>query len=42
MFNRVYNQWQEATETEQQEYEAIISLKNSPKIPRFVKLIYQA
>lgn len=34
MFNRVYRQWQEATETEKQEHEAIISFKNSTKIPR--------
>ena len=36
MFNRVYNQWQEATLTEKQEHEAIISFKNSTKIPRSV------
>ncbi|UJR34580.1 hypothetical protein I4U23_027356 [Adineta vaga] len=36
MFNRVYQQWQEATETEKQEHEAIISFKNSTKIPRFI------
>ncbi|CAF1387240.1 unnamed protein product, partial [Adineta steineri] len=36
MFNRVYQQWEEATETEQQEHEAIISFKNSAKIPRFI------
>jgi hypothetical protein len=35
MFNRVYNQWQEATLTEKQEHEAIINFKNSTKIPRF-------
>ncbi|CAF1406314.1 unnamed protein product [Rotaria sordida] len=34
MFNRVYNQWQEATLTEKQEHEAIINFKNSTKIPR--------
>ncbi|CAF3334323.1 unnamed protein product [Rotaria sp. Silwood2] len=34
MFNRVYNQWQEATSTEKQEHEAIIDFKNSTKIPR--------
>jgi len=34
MFNRVYRQWQEATETEKQEHEAIINFKNSTKIPR--------
>jgi len=34
MFNRVYDQWKEATETEKQEHEAIISFKNSAKIPR--------
>ncbi|CAF4315011.1 unnamed protein product, partial [Rotaria sp. Silwood2] len=36
MFNRVYDQWKEATETEKQEHEAIISFKNSAKIPRFI------
>lgn len=36
MFNRVYNQWQEATASEKQEHEAIIDLKNSTKIPRWV------
>ncbi|CAF1359232.1 unnamed protein product [Adineta steineri] len=36
MFNRVYQQWEEATETEQQEHEGIISFKNSAKIPRFI------
>ncbi|CAF1418087.1 unnamed protein product [Adineta steineri] len=35
MFNRVYKQWEEATETEKQEHEAIISFKNSAKIPRY-------
>jgi lipoate-protein ligase A len=34
MFNRVYNQWQEATLTEKQEHEAINNFKNSTKIPR--------
>ncbi len=34
MFNRVYCQWEEATETEKQEHEAIIDYKNSAKIPR--------
>lgn len=34
MFNRVYNQWQEATSTQKQEHEAIINFKNSTKIPR--------
>ena len=34
MFNRVYNQCQEATLTEKQEHEAIINFKNSTKIPR--------
>ncbi|CAF3915842.1 unnamed protein product [Rotaria sp. Silwood1] len=34
MFNRVYTQWEEATESEKQEYEAIINFKNSTKIPR--------
>ncbi|UJR18796.1 hypothetical protein I4U23_005702 [Adineta vaga] len=36
MFNRVYNQWKEATQTEKQEHEAIISFKNSTAIPRFI------
>ncbi|UJR18400.1 hypothetical protein I4U23_005304 [Adineta vaga] len=36
MFSRVYNQWKEATETEKEEHEAIISFKNSTKIPRFI------
>ncbi|CAF1170848.1 unnamed protein product [Rotaria magnacalcarata] len=36
MFNRVYNQWQEATIEEKQEHEAIIDLKNSTKIPLFM------
>ncbi len=34
MFHRVYNQWEEATQTEKEEHEAIISYKNSTKIPR--------
>ena len=34
MFNRVYNQWEEATLTEKEEHEAIINFKNSTKIPR--------
>lgn len=34
MFNRVYNQWQEATLNEKEEHEAIINFKNSTKIPR--------
>ncbi len=34
MFNRVYNQWEEATLKEKQEHEAIINFKNSTKIPR--------
>ncbi len=36
MFDRVYRQWQEATEMEKQEYESIIDFKNSAKIPRYV------
>ncbi|CAM4841639.1 unnamed protein product, partial [Rotaria magnacalcarata] len=36
MFNRVYNQWEEATLTEKEEHEAIIDFKNSTKIPRFI------
>lgn len=34
MFNRVYDQWHEATSTEKLEHEAIINFKNSTKIPR--------
>lgn len=36
MFDRVYQQWRDATSTEKQEHEAIINFKNSTKIPRYV------
>ena len=35
MFHRVYEQWEEATQEEKEEYEAIINYKNSTKIPRY-------